>query len=103
MVAPTTRGRWIVALRRLCKAANSFPEDKCPAVYVEEEDPSTMVGQGRKLSAEIKAELRDLAAEEDAVRIPTETVLRAVGLFLAEQGRPVVLAEVEAYLRDVGR
>jgi hypothetical protein len=92
-----------MALRRLCKAANSFPQDKCPAVYVEEEDPSTMVGQGRKMSAKAKAELRDLAAEEDAVRIPTETVLRAVGLFLAERGRPVVLAEVEAYLEEVGR
>jgi hypothetical protein len=27
-------------------------------------------------------------------------VLRAAGLFLAEQGRPGVLAEVEAYLAD---
>jgi hypothetical protein len=85
------------------RQANSFPQDKCPAVYVEEDDPSTMVGQGKKMSAKAKAELRDLAAEEDAVRIPTETVLRAVGLFLAEQGRPVVLAEVEAYLEEVRR
>jgi hypothetical protein len=61
-----------MALRRLCKAANSFPQDKCPAVYVEEDDPSTMVGQGKRMSAKAKAELRDLAAEEDAVRIPTE-------------------------------
>jgi hypothetical protein len=58
-----------MALRRLCKAANSFPQDKCPAVYVEEDDPSTMVGQGRKMSAEAAA----------------------------------VLAEVEAYLEEVGR
>lgn len=40
---------------------------------------------------------------EDAVQIPTETVLRAAGLFLAEQGRPGVLTEVEAYLGEVGR
>lgn len=92
-----------MALRRLCKAANSFPDDKCPAVYVEEDDLSSMVGQGKKLSAESRAELRDLAAEEDAVRIPTETILRAVGLFLAERGRPVALAEVEAYLEEIGR
>jgi hypothetical protein len=34
------------------------------------------------------------------VRIPTETVLRAVGLFLADRGHPEVLADVEAYLAE---
>jgi hypothetical protein len=62
------------------------------------EDPALMVGQGKLLDAATKAEVQSLAADEGAVAIPTETVLRAVGLFLAERGRPGVLAEIDAYL-----
>lgn len=87
--------RW--HLRRLCKAASSFPDDDCPAVYLGD-DPTVMVAQGTLLDPAEVAELRDLAEDEIAVTIPTETVLRAVGLFLAEQGRPGVLADVKAYL-----
>jgi hypothetical protein len=62
------------------------------------EDPALMVGQGNLLDAATTGELQNLATSEGAVFIPTETVLRAAGLFLAERGRPGVLAEVEAYL-----
>jgi hypothetical protein len=65
------------------------------------EDPAMMVGQGTMLDAPTRAHLRNVAPVEDAVALPTETVLRAVGLFLAEQGRPSVLAEVEAFLAEV--
>lgn len=90
----------LMALRRLCKSADSGLSRDCPAVYVDDADPAVMVGQGKVLDAPTVAELRDVAADEDAVAIPTETVLRAAGLFLAERGRPGVLAEIEAYLRE---
>jgi uncharacterized protein related to proFAR isomerase len=86
-------------LTRLCKSAGSTDERDCPAVYVA--DLSTMmVGQGKNLDAETAAELQHLAADETASLIPTETVLRAAGLFLARHGRPTVAAEVEAFLAE---
>lgn len=39
--------------------------------------------------------LQQLALNESGVRVPTETVLRAAALFLAEQGRPAMQAEVQ--------
>lgn len=93
-----------MTLKRLCKAGNSVAQGDCPAVYVQLEDLAWMVAQGRLLDAEASAELRERAPDEAGVRIPTETVLRAVGLFLADHGHPGVLAAVEAYLAEtVGR
>ncbi len=92
-----------MALRRLCKSANSVGQHNCPAVYLDEDDPATMVGQGPQLDHAAVRELLAVGAGEVGVAIPTETVLRAAGLFLAERGRPAVLAEVEAYLVGVGR
>jgi hypothetical protein len=89
-----------VALKRLCKAANSIGQGDCPAMYLDLEDLTWMVGQGPLLDAAAAAELLERAREEVGVRIPTETVLRAAGLFLADRGRPGVLAEVEAYLAE---
>lgn len=88
-------------LRRLCKSSSSFPDNECPAVYVDD-DPAMMVGQGKLLDAVTTAQLHNLAEDESAVAIPTETLLRAAGLFLAEQGRPGMLAEVESYLAGDG-
>lgn len=84
-------------LRRLCKSADSFPQNQCPALYVSD-DPATMVGQGKVLDDATVVELRDLAADERGVAIPTETVLRAAALLLAEDGRTAMLAEVEDFL-----
>ncbi len=92
-----------MALRRLCKAANSIAQGDCPAMYLDTDDVDWMVGQGRLLDAEAQAELRERAPDEAGVRIPTETVLRAAGLFLADHGRPDVLAAVEAYLTGADR
>jgi hypothetical protein len=89
-----------VTLKRLCKAANSVAQGDCEAMYVDLEDLAWMVGQGRLLDSEASAELLDRAPDEAGVRIPTETVLRAVGLFLADRGHPEVLADVEAYLAE---
>ncbi len=57
-----------------------------------------MVGQGTLLDAATTAQLQNLAGHEAGVAIPTETLLRAAGLFLAERGHPAVLAEIEEFL-----
>jgi hypothetical protein len=89
-----------VALKRLCKAANSIGQGDCPAMYLDLDDLTWMVGQGPRLDDAATRELLESAPEEVGVRIPTETVLRAVGLFLADRGHPGVLAEVETYLAE---
>ncbi|MDQ2708667.1 MAG: hypothetical protein M3Z25_13955 [Actinomycetota bacterium] len=86
-------------LTRLCKSAESGTREDCPAMYVAD-DPTVMVGQGTKLDPDTAAELLDRAVDEDGVAIPTETVLRAAGLFLAAHGRPGIAAEVEAFLAE---
>ena len=75
--------------------------DECPAVYVSDTTASVMVALGRTLSADVLATLLNLAHDETAVEIPTETVLRAAGLYLADHGRPDLLAEIETFLADV--
>ncbi|MFF1819291.1 hypothetical protein ACFVWG_18470 [Kribbella sp. NPDC058245] len=84
-------------LTRICKSADSQVAGQCPAIYVAD-TPAVMVSQGKRLDPQTTAELRDVADDETAVEIPTETLLRAAGLFLAERGRPAVAAEVEAFL-----
>lgn len=72
-----------MGLRRLCKAADSMGEGLSGDDV--DDDGVAMVGQGKVLDAAATAELRDLATDETAVAIPTGTVLRAAGLFLAER------------------
>jgi hypothetical protein len=86
-------------LRRLCKSGESGPREECPAVYLEEL-PTTAVAQGPLLSPEKMTELQQLGAGEGAVRLPTETLLRAAALILAEHGRPAMLAEVTKFLAE---
>lgn len=86
-----------MALRRLCKSGGSGEAGQCPAIYVAD-DPAQMVAQGVILDDHTSAELQDPGADETGVALPTETVLRAAALFLAEQGRPAMLAEVQEYL-----
>jgi hypothetical protein len=86
-----------MALRRLCKAGTSGEEEECPAVYIDD-DPSRMVAQGLLLDAGAAAEMQQVAHGEAGVALPTETVLRAAAVFLAEQGRPAMLAEVQTFL-----
>jgi hypothetical protein len=66
------------------------------------DDPTQMVGQGKRLDATTTAGLLDLAADETASVIPTETVLRAAGLFLAAHGRSALGAEIEAFVAEWG-
>ena len=91
-----------MALRRLCKSGSSARDEDCPAVYVDEDDPAVMIGQGPMLDASRLVELQNRAPGETAIEIPTDTVLRAAGLFLAERGRPIVLSEVLAHLAEDG-
>lgn len=71
-------------LRKLAKDPNSN-QGACPAVYVAEDDPAVMVVQGKYLDAETTAELDDALGDETAVRIPAETLVRAVEKYLAEE------------------
>lgn len=73
-------------LTRLAKDANSGNHG-CPALYVAPDDPSVMVAQGTFLDADTLRNLQDLAPDETAVRIPTETVLRAARAYLDEYGQ----------------
>jgi hypothetical protein len=74
-------------LRKLAKDPNSN-QGACPAVYVAADDPTVMVVQGKLLDSHTTAELDDVLSDETAVRIPAETLVRAVENYLAEQDRP---------------
>jgi hypothetical protein len=84
-------------LTRLRKAADSWGDEKCPAMYVDE-DPTQMVGQGKRLDEEALSQLLQLGDDETAVAIPTETVLRAGASFLATHGRPDLADEIESFV-----
>lgn len=75
-------------LRKLAKDGDS-KTGSCPAVYVAEDNPAQMVVQGKFLDADTTSQLHDPASDETAVRIPAETMVRAVERYLAEHGRPV--------------
>jgi hypothetical protein len=84
-------------LRRICKSGQSGAREECPAVYLEK-PATTSVAQGPLLDAKETAELQQLGEGEGAVRLPTETLLRAAALILAEHGRPAMQAEVDDFL-----
>jgi hypothetical protein len=71
-------------LRKLAKDPNSN-QGACPAIYVAQDDPAVVVVQGKVLDGDTTAELDDVLADETAVRIPAETMVRAVENYLAEQ------------------
>lgn len=73
-------------LRKLAKDSSSRRVG-CPAVYVAEDDPAVMVVQGKLLDSETTAELQDMLTDDTAVRIPAETMVRAVERYLAERAR----------------
>jgi hypothetical protein len=50
------------------------------------DDPGTVVVQGKYLDRHTTSELHDLAGDETAVAIPTETVLRAAALIAERRG-----------------
>jgi hypothetical protein len=70
-------------ITRLAKDVASG-EHGCPAVYVTDDNPGVMVVQGKHLDADTMTNLLDQATDETAVRIPTETVVRAVHSYLAD-------------------
>jgi hypothetical protein len=86
-------------LRRLCKSGDSGEYGECPAVYLEK-PPNMTVTQGLVLDEQTMAELQELGEGEGAVRLPTETLLRAAALILAENGRPAMLDEVNDFLAE---
>jgi len=88
-----------MALRRICKSGDSGEYGECPAIYLEDH-PATSVAQGPLLNADDMAALEELGEGEGAVKLPTETLLRAAALILAELGRPAMLAEVNDFLAE---
>ena len=74
-------------ITRLAKDGESG-EHGCPAVYVADDNPAVMVVQGKYLDPDTTENLLNHAADETAVRIPAETMVRAVRAYLAEHGRP---------------
>jgi hypothetical protein len=74
-------------ITRLAKDGESG-EHGCPAVYVADDDPTVMVVQGKYLDADTTGHLQDHAGDETAVRIPAETLVRAVQTYLAERRQP---------------
>ncbi|MGI5127285.1 hypothetical protein ACQEVB_10780 [Pseudonocardia sp. CA-107938] len=87
--------------RRLCKSNDSLSKaDGCPAVYLGE-DLLTMIVQGKLLDAPTLAGLLELMDDETAVRIATETVIRAVEKLLVERGRPDLATELENVLAEL--
>lgn len=65
-------------LTRIAKA-NGSGDSGCPAVYTTD-DPDMVVIQGNVLDADTRANLQQVLDDEDAVTLPTETVLRAARL-----------------------
>lgn len=88
-------------LIRICKSEDSLAQGQCPAMYSVPEEPLKMVAQGKKTDADTAAHLRDVAHDETAVILPTETVLRAVASVLADAGYPTAKADVESYLESL--
>jgi hypothetical protein len=73
-------------LRQLAKDKNSNT-GRCPAVYVADDNPAIMVVQGKRLDPHTTEELNDVLSDETAVRIPAETMVRAIETYLAERPR----------------
>jgi hypothetical protein len=55
----------------------------CPSVYITD-DPETLVIQGNVLDADTRGRLVNQLDGEDAVTIPTETILRAADMIRAQ-------------------
>lgn len=56
----------------------------CPSVYATD-DPEKVVVQGNVLDATTRGNLANVLVDEDAVVIPTETILRAAKMIEARQ------------------
>jgi hypothetical protein len=87
--------------RMLAKDVLSLGKRQCPALYLDD-DPGRMIAQGKRLSGAETEHLVDLAADETAVAIPTETVLRAVARYAKEQGADELSDQIEGFLVDRG-
>lgn len=87
-------------LRRICKTTGSTTQGQCPAMYAVEGRYDLMVGQGKDLDADTAAELVERADDESGVLIPTETVLRAAALFLADRGRADIMMNIDGFLAE---
>ena len=70
-------------LQLLTKWINSGSSG-CPSVYTTE-DPDTLVIQGNVLDARTRGDLVDELPGEDAISIPTETILRAADMIRSRQ------------------
>jgi hypothetical protein len=86
-----------VTFHRLAKSKASAMYGVCPALYVDD-DPAKMIAQGKILTSAQTARLSEVAGDETAVEIPTETVLRSIAKHATEQGDDELAARIEAFL-----
>lgn len=87
--------------RRLAKDALSLGRRQCPALYATD-NPARMIAQGKQPSDAELARLVDLAPDETAVALPTETVLRGVARYVKESGDAELSDRIEAFLGERG-
>jgi len=75
--------RYVMNLTKIAKDVGSGDKG-CPAVYLTE-NPALIGVQGKRPDAATMANLEDLAADESAVLIPTETIVRAAAIIESRQ------------------
>ena len=90
-----------MTLRRLAKDVTSLTSGGCPALYATD-DPGWMVAQGPRLDPAEEADLLERLPHELGIRVPTETVLRAVAKYATEQGDDYLAAAAEGFLLERG-
>jgi hypothetical protein len=90
-----------MALRRLAKSVESTGSGRCPALYADD-DPLQMVAQVKTLPSEKAAQLVEVADDEVAGSIPTETVFRAMAKYATEHGDDALAHAMGRFLTERG-
>ena len=90
-----------MGVHRLAKWRGSVFNGACPALY-STEDPATMISQGTKPTSAQMAELLEVASDETAVAIPTETVFRGIAKYATEHGDEQLAGKIEEFLAARG-
>ena len=90
-----------MTFHRLAKDKQSLTSGGCPALYADD-DPARMIAQGKRLNDAEFGMLVELAGDETAVAIPTETVFRAMAKYATEHGDDELVARIEWFLTARG-
>jgi hypothetical protein len=85
-----------MAACRLAKDKGSLTSGGCPALY-DTDDLARMLAQGKKLSDAEMTELLELADDDTAVAIPTETMFRGMAKYATQHGDDELAGRIEAW------